>query len=124
SQYVAGWATHYSYNANGLSADIAVGTNGAYPYVLVTPTQGDMLSGTVDLKSILWFLIQQGVLTGKEYIDGWEMGAEPTSGSGSLTINSIGYDWNGTNAGTGWAFRSTTRPGRQLRSIPTQRQSR
>ena len=110
TQYITSLPDQYQYNEAGLSATIAVTSNGSYPYVIVLPNQGDMLSGTVDIKSILDFLTAKGVLTGNEYIQGFEMGAEPQTGSGSLTINKIGYDWNGTIVGDGVAPTSSPTP--------------
>ena len=56
----------------------------------------DILAGTISISDILKSLILNGVITGKEYISGVEFGPEPGSGSGSLLVNSLSYQWNGT----------------------------
>jgi len=53
----------------------------------------DTLAATISLSDILKTLVWNGVLTGSEYISGIELGAEVAGGSGSLTINSLGYRW-------------------------------
>ena len=103
--YVMSWAEglprRYPYNTAGLAATILITDNGSEPYILVLPVQGDMLTATVDIRSILNFLISRRALTGDEYISGFEIGAEPRQGEGTLTINSIQYNWNGNVAGRG-----------------------
>jgi len=85
----------YSYTNGGFSATIIVTNNGSQPYLIILPAQGDMLAATVDIKAILDFLISKAVLTGDEYIEGFEMGTEPQKNTGTLIINSISYNWNG-----------------------------
>ena len=96
TQYVMSLPVQYDYNAPDLSATIANAGSSSNPYFIVMPKQGDMLSATVDIKSILTFLISKGVLSGDWYIGGFELGVEPRQGSGSITINSVSYNWNGT----------------------------
>lgn len=52
------------------------------------------LQGTVDLDAILRFLVANGVVAGDDYLTGVEFGAEVVSGTGSLTLNSFGYDFS------------------------------
>jgi hypothetical protein len=99
TQYVMSLPEEYDYHAAGLSATIVNAESSSNPYIIVMPKQGDMLSATVDIKSILTFLISKGVVSGDWYIEGFELGVEPQQGSGSITINSLSYNWNGdTNA--------------------------
>jgi hypothetical protein len=97
TQYIESLSQKWTYNANGFSATIYNAGSASNPFINVRPTQGDMLSGTVDIKSIITFLIGQGVLNGNWYIEGFELGVEPLEGIGSITINSLSYNWNGTN---------------------------
>lgn len=101
SIFVNGLATKYNYNVGGLSATIGITSNGFYKYIIVLPTLGDFLIGTVDFKAIFTFLIAQGELTGAEYIQGYEIGPEPRLSSGSFLVNSISYNWNGTTVPAG-----------------------
>lgn len=58
----------------------------------IAPT--DMLTGTISISDILKGLIWNGSISGNEYISGIEVGAEVGGGTGSLTINNLGYQWN------------------------------
>jgi hypothetical protein len=55
---------------------------------------GDTLSGTFDILAILRYLKSLGIITGNEYLSGWELGVETISGSGSMTVNQLSYTWN------------------------------
>lgn len=105
--YVRAWFADlprkYVYKSATLSGTIAVTDNGSYPYIVVLPEGGDLLSATVDIKAILDFLIAKGVLTGDEYIQGFELGAEPRKNAGMLNIVSLSYNWNGTTVRPGTA---------------------
>ena len=56
----------------------------------------NVLAGTISISDILKSLIWHGVITGQEYLSGIELGPEPGSGSGSLLVNNLSYQWNGT----------------------------
>ena len=49
----------------------------------------DVLSGQIDVRHILFDLKKKGLLTGSEFVSGYELGAEVAGGSGSLNINSL-----------------------------------
>ena len=66
------------------------------PGKIVVVPSSEMLTGTISISDILKSLIWNGVITGQEYISGIEFGPEPGSGSGSLSISSLNYQWNGT----------------------------
>lgn len=52
-------------------------------YVTFAPTDyRERLSGTIDWKSALQYLVAQGVLSGDEYVNGAGFGVEPTVGGG------------------------------------------
>jgi hypothetical protein len=53
----------------------------------------DQLSGRLDLGNLLKGLISNGVISGREFVSGVELGAEPSLGSGQLTIDDLRYDW-------------------------------
>ena len=74
----------------------------AWTNIVVAPSS-EMLTGTISISDILKSLIWHGVITGQEYISGIEFGPEPGSGSGSLLINNLSYQWNGTSTVQGTA---------------------
>ena len=64
--------------------------------IIVVPSS-EMLTGNISISDILKSLIWNGVITGQEYISGIEFGPEPGSGSGSLLVNSLNYQWTSTS---------------------------
>ena len=87
---------------SGLAYNLTNSTlNNAAVYVtpgkIVVVPSSEMLSGTFSISDILKSLIWHGVITGQEYISGIEFGPEPGSGSGSLLVNSLNYQWTGTS---------------------------
>ena len=51
----------------------------------------DLLSGTIDLRDVLVALRKHGLIDGRDYIGGFELGAEVAGGAGSLVIDTLGY---------------------------------
>jgi hypothetical protein len=70
------------------------GSRCGHPLIAVLPAGGDTLSGTFDILAILRYLKSLGIITGNEYLSGWELGVETISGSGSMTVNQLSYTWN------------------------------
>ena len=56
----------------------------------------DILAGTISISDILKNLIWNGVITGQEYLSGVEFGPEVSWGTGSLLVNNLNYQWDGT----------------------------
>lgn len=56
-------------------------------------TNADYLTGSVDLHDILVELQRRGLVNETDTIGGFELGAEVTGGAGSLTVNSLSYDF-------------------------------
>ena len=54
----------------------------------------DVLSGSIDIKAMLDYLVAHDVLTGNEYFNGLAMGAEVQQGSGSLEINNFAVTYS------------------------------
>ena len=54
----------------------------------------DLLNHTIDLKALFLAAVQAGYLTGNEYFNGFELANEATSGSGSMTVNSLSVNYN------------------------------
>ncbi len=78
----------------------------SWTYVQLVPS-ADSLSGTISFSDILKTLMWNGVLTGKEYISGIELGAEVGGGSGSLTVNNLSYQWDANQTITGTSGNDT-----------------
>jgi hypothetical protein len=55
-------------------------------------TNSDTPSGTIDVAGLLKKLQSLGIVSGSEYVEKIDIGAEVAAGSGSLTINNVGYD--------------------------------
>lgn len=89
-----------TYTGSGHTWKVAIGEGGtAEPSLLFMPTDTrDVLSGTIDLKGMLDYLVKQGVITGNEYFNGLGMGAEAHQGAGSLTINTFSVAYNAATA--------------------------
>ncbi len=51
----------------------------------------DTLTGTIDLREVLVALKQAGLISGKEWVGGFELGAEVARGPRSVTINPLGH---------------------------------
>jgi hypothetical protein len=56
----------------------------------------DTLSGQIDFANILKVLVNNGIVSPTAYLRGVELGAEVAAGQGSLTINSLTVNLNGT----------------------------
>jgi hypothetical protein len=62
----------------------------------------NITSGTIDLREIFVYLVDQGFLTGNEYLRGFGLGPEmqvpaPFNSapySGSMTVNELSFDWH------------------------------
>lgn len=74
----------------------------------IVPAGGEQLSGTVNFTQIFSELISHGIVSGSDYLSGVELGAEPWKGSGSLTINSLSYQWNAGSTSSATTSSATT----------------
>jgi hypothetical protein len=75
--------------------------------IAVVPANAEQLSGTVNFGQIFSELVSHGVVSGSDYLSGVELGAEPWKGSGSVTINSLSYEWS-SNSSSSTTSSSTT----------------
>lgn len=60
-------------------------------YTALVPDK-DYTAGEVNIADVFKALTALGIVSGKEYVNQIDLGAEPWEGSGSLTINSLSYD--------------------------------
>jgi hypothetical protein len=71
------------------------GNSGSHKWTfIVIENSGDKLGGTINLGDVVKALIWNGELTGREYINGVQLGAEVSTGIGGLTIHQLDYEWN------------------------------
>ena len=86
-----------SYHGNGYDAaiwreksmgDASGDSSASWQYIALQPDH-DVLSGTIDIRDILQTLRKAGLISGKDYVSGFELGAEVAAGAGSLTINKL-----------------------------------
>jgi Bacterial Ig-like domain len=68
-------------------------SGGANWNFIVVTLPSDMMSGTLNISNILKELVLDGLMTGQEYLTSLQFGSEVQGGSGSLQINSLGYNW-------------------------------
>jgi hypothetical protein len=81
-------------DAQGQAWTVTIDRKSAIPDILIMPKGGgDLVSGTVDIKGMLDWLVAQKVITGNEYFNGLAMGAEVRQGAGSLTVNNFNVDY-------------------------------
>ncbi len=95
--HYSGYAYTFS-DASLQNASVYVSPNwggNAWTNIVVEPSS-EMLAGTISISDILKNLIWNGVITGQEYLSGVEFGPEPGSGSGTLYIDSMNYQWTST----------------------------
>ncbi len=52
----------------------------------------ELTSGVIDLTAIVQHLVKAGLMSSSEYLANIQFGAEVVEGTGSLTINNLGYD--------------------------------
>ena len=106
TEYEIEIATHSNWGAWPPSSDLVYTLNdstltdtgvyvipGGTERIIILPPS-DMLSGTISISDILKSLVWNGVIPEQEYLGGVQFGAEPQSGSGSVLINSLNYQWN------------------------------
>ena len=73
---------------NPSHGDTAGGSGVIWKYIALETTT-DVLAGQIDMKALLLDLKAKGIITGTEYVNGYELGAEIAGRTGSLTINSL-----------------------------------
>jgi hypothetical protein len=81
----------FTYSDAGVDWDVHL-LSGSVPAITARP-RSDVLSGTFDFKGLFQALVNMGVLSGNEYVAGISFGAEPACCHGSITINSLNYNW-------------------------------
>ena len=83
-----------TFTAYGVTWTVAVTTVAGNPDYVFMPANGaDVTSGTIDVKSMLKYLVAHGGLNSSLYFNGLANGVETSSGSGSWTVNNFGVNY-------------------------------
>ncbi|MGH1571966.1 hypothetical protein ACRAWG_16320 [Methylobacterium sp. P31] len=99
-QYSSDWVNSLTqlgtFSGSGHTWKVAIGSGGsAAPDIVFMPTDtNDVLSGTLNVKDMLNYLVQQNVISATDYFNGLAAGVEVHQGSGSLTANSFSVSYN------------------------------
>lgn len=100
-----------TFNGSGHTWKVAI-SYGNLPNIVFMPTDtSDVLSGTIDVRAMMNYLVAHGTITGNEYFNGLAMGAEVHEGSGSLGVNNfvVNYSPHATSSG-GTSTEAPTEP--------------
>lgn len=97
-----------TYRHGDFKADIYTyddfGASGAgghtWRYLALVP-RGDMLKANIDLHDILIDMVERGLVSEKDYVNGYELGAEVTGGKGRLDIRRLTHDYDTYDADAG-----------------------
>lgn len=86
--YQSGSHSAQIYSAKNFTTDV---TDVNWNYVALNFSK-DFLKGSLDFKDIMQVLEKKGLISGDNYIGGFELGAEVNGGRGGFKINSLDYD--------------------------------
>jgi hypothetical protein len=88
--------TRYSINLGGFAGEVSPDCFPKGFAMMPTSVKNGTpwLSGTIDFLPIIEWGITQRLLNPTWYLLGFELGVEPQQGSGTLTMNSLNYDWD------------------------------
>lgn len=86
--YQSGSHSAEIYSAKNFTTDV---TNVHWNYVALNFGK-DFLKGELDFKDIMQVLEKKGLISGDDYIGGFELGAEVNGGKGGFKVNSLDYD--------------------------------
>jgi hypothetical protein len=82
---------HDGYEADVIMHDNFGGSHGLHwRYIALLPDK-DYLNFTFDMKDVLAYLVRKGLISGDDYVTGYELGSEVKSGSGELKINHLSH---------------------------------
>ena len=90
-----------TYAGSGHTWQVAISPNSGLPDIVFLPKDtSDVLSGPIDIKSMLDWLVSHHVISGNEYFNGLAMGAEVIQGTGSIRVNNFDVDYGGLASAT------------------------
>jgi len=90
------------YEDDGYAASVFVekgmgdrsGESGVKWKYVALEADADLLSGSIDLRAVLVALRKAGIIDGRDYIGGFELGAEVAGGKGSLRIDALDHTFS------------------------------
>jgi Ca2+-binding RTX toxin-like protein len=86
-----------TYTQQGMTFDIVTYSNftdgqGAFwDYIALMP-RADVLNATIDMRAVLTTLVELGLISEKDFVTGYELGAEVTGGTGLLDIDHVSHE--------------------------------
>lgn len=84
-----------TFRGSGITWTVTIANSGTLPDVLFMPADAaDVPRGTIDLKDMLDYLVEQGTIPGTLYFNGLALGTETRQGSGSMTLRSFAVDYD------------------------------
>lgn len=101
-----------TYTHDGFTADIW--HTGTYTAIVAT---SDLTKGQIDIADMMAALRDMGILSNNEYLASVELGAEPVSGSGTLTINNLDLTLESKTADGGSTIKAVTGSGTTVTTI-------
>ena len=95
TNFISGF-TQYHFNLGGVEGEAipnfwGSGTLGIIPDSVENGTP--MTHGSIDFAPIISWAISEGWLSSSDQLKGFELGIEAQQGAGSMTVNSLNYDW-------------------------------
>jgi hypothetical protein len=100
SSFILAMPVNFNYSVGGFNVYFAFPNSGQVYMMPVTSPGGttarDMTSGTftIDFAALITAALNQGWLTGTNYINGYEIGFETREGTGGVTFNQISWNWS------------------------------
>ena len=97
--YMTNWIngfTQYHFNLGGIQGEAIPNSWGSGTLVLIPDSVENgtpMTHGSIDFAPIISGPSQQGWLSSSDQLKGFELGIEAQQGAGSMTVNSLNYDW-------------------------------
>ena len=82
-----------TYTGSGHTWQVALRSGSISDIVFLPKDTPDVLTGSIDIKGMLDWLVSHHVITGNEYFNGLAMGVEVIQGTGSIAINKFNVDY-------------------------------
>ncbi len=82
--------------ASGITWNVSVGTNpkGKPDYVFAPANYRDLTNNSIDIKTLLQYLVSTGSVSGSLFFNGMELGVETESGAGSMNVSSFNVNYS------------------------------
>ena len=87
-------ATLGSVSVSGINWAVYAATANGVPDYIIVPANYATVTGSVDLASLLQYLVSDGKLSGSLYFNGMAFGVETESGAGSMTLSNYSIKYS------------------------------